>query len=154
MPVTILYFGSNQNLVFVPALFALLAATVVICLPIIFAPSLRKSPRRVPLIALAVVVGVVALVGTGIFAGTGFRTLGNERAAVQSWIAKTYGLKLDSGEVGELVDGGEPLRALPEVASSLGLKDPTGEKTLKLLPKVKGGDVYELYFGKKLLPAS
>jgi hypothetical protein len=152
--VTIPYFGSNQNLVFVPALLVLLVATVVICLPIVFAPALRRSPRRAPVLALVVVVAVVALVGTGLLAGKGFRTLGDERAAVQGWIAKTYGIDLDGGEVGELVDGGKPLRSLPEAATSLGLKDPTGEKTLELLPKVKGGDVYELYFGKKLLPAS
>ncbi|TDS75942.1 hypothetical protein [Amnibacterium kyonggiense] len=151
---TIPYFGPHQNVVFVPALLALLAATIVICLPIVFAPNLRRSPRRTPVIALVVVFAVVALVGTGWLAGIGFRTLGNERAAVRSWIAKTYDIRLDPGQVGELIDGGKPLQALPEVAARLGLDKPDDEKTLELKPTEADGDVYELWFAKKPLPTT
>lgn len=151
---TITYFGSDQNLVFVPALVALLVATVVICLPIVFAPTLRRSSRRVPTIALVVVVAVVALVGTGIFAGMGFRTLGTERADVQRQIQQTYGVDLDLGQVGELLDGGKPTKAIPAVAEALKLKKPNDVKTLELKPTVAGRDTYELYFAKKPFPAS
>ncbi|MGN6445505.1 hypothetical protein [Amnibacterium sp.] len=149
---TIQYFAANQNLVFVPALFALLAATVVVCLPIAFAPALRRSPRRTPLVALVVVVAVVGLVGTAILAAGGFRTLGNERAAVRTWIATTYGLRLDSGTVGELVDGGSPAPTLPTQAAALGLPQPTKKHALKLVPTTTDGDTYQLTFGGKPLP--
>jgi hypothetical protein len=152
--VTIQYFATNQNVVFIPALFALLAATIVICLPIVFAPTLRRSSRRVPVIALVVVFAVVGLVGTAVLAGNGFRTLGNERAAVQAWIARTYDVRLNGGEVGELVDGGKPMRKLPEVAAAAGLEDPQKAKTLKLVPKTAGGDVYELLIGGKPWPTT
>jgi hypothetical protein len=99
--VTIPYFGPDQNVVFVPALLALLAATVLICLPIIFAPALRRSSRRTPLIALAAVFAVVALVGTVWLGGTGFRTLGDERARVQASIQRIYGVRLDGGPAPE-----------------------------------------------------
>lgn len=151
--VTIPYFAANQNLVFVPALLALLVATVVICLPIVFAPRLRRSPRRAPTLALVVVVAVVALIGTALLAGRGFSTLGNERAAVQGWIAKTYGVQLDSGQVGELVDGGKPTKAIPEVAEALKLPKPEAVKALELKPTVKGGDTYELRFAGKPWPS-
>ena len=150
---TIPYFAANQNLVFVPALLALLVATVVICLPIAFAPSLRRSPRRAPTLALVVVVALVALVGTALLAGRGFSTLGNERAAVQSWIAKTYDVQLTSAEVGELVDGGKPTKSIPAVAEALKLKKPDDEKTLALKPTVAGGDTYTLYFADKPWPS-
>lgn len=150
---TIPYFGPNQNVVFIPALFALLAATIVICLPIVFAPTLRRSGRRTPLIALAIVFAVVALVGTAWLAGTGFRTLGDERARVQADIQRIYGVRLDGGQVGELVDGGKPLVHLPEVAAAAGLKDPQKDKTLKLVPKTVGSDVYDLEIGAKPWPS-
>ncbi|MGT2424901.1 hypothetical protein [Amnibacterium kyonggiense] len=149
---TIPYFGPNQNLVFVPALFALLAATIAICLPIVFAPRLRRSPRRPAILALVVVVAVVALVGTAMLAARGFRTLGDERAAVRTWIATTYDVKLDPGQVGELIDGGKPERSIPSVAEALGLKNPDRKKTLELKPTVVGGDTYELYFAEKPWP--
>jgi hypothetical protein len=146
------YFGSDQNLVFVPALFALLAATVVICLPIVFAPALRRSSRRTPVIALVVVFAVVGLVAGGWLAGTGFRTLGNERAAVQAWIERTYGVRLDGGQVGELVDGGKPEVRLPDAAEALGIAKPDDLHTLELRPVKAGSDVYELRFAEKPLP--
>jgi hypothetical protein len=151
--VTIPYFAANQNLVFVPALLALLVATVVICLPIVFAPRLRRSPRRAPALALVVVVAVVALVGTALLAGRGFSTLANERAAVQTWIAKTYDVQLTSSEVGELVDGGKPERAIPAVAEALKLKKPNALKTLKLSPKPAGSDTYTLLFADQPWPS-
>lgn len=151
---TITYFGSDQNLVFVPALVALLVATVVICLPIVFAPTLRRSSRRVPTIALVVVVAVVALVGTGIFAGMGFRTLGTERADVQRQIQQTYGVDLDLGQVGELLDGGKPEKALPTEAAAAKLPEPEKPKTLKLEPTSAGTDTYELLLGGRSWPAS
>lgn len=153
--VTIPYFAETQNLVFVPALFALLASTIVICLPIIFAPRLRRSTRRVPTLALVVVFAVVGLVGTGVLAGSGFRTLGNERAAVQAWIARTYDLRLDGGQVGELVDGGKPelpASTTAETATAAGL-DPAKKHPLKLVPTTTYGDVYELTIGGKPWPS-
>ena len=151
---TIPYFSANQNVVFIPALLALLAATVVICLPIVFAPRLRRSPRRAPVVALVVVVAVVALVGAALLAGRGFRTLGDERAAVQGWIAKTYGVQLNIGQVGELVDGGKPEKSVPDVAEALKLKKPNDPKTLKLVPTEVGGHTYVLELAGKPWPAS
>lgn len=150
---TIPYFGPNQNVVFIPALFALLAATVVICVPIIFAPTLRRSGRRTPLIALAVVFAVVGLVGTAWLAGTGFRTLGDERARVQAEIQRIYGVQLDGDQVGELVDGGKPLVHLPEVAAAAGLENPEKKKTLKLVPTAVGADTYVLEIAAKPWPS-
>ena len=151
---TIPYFSTNQNVVFIPALFALLAATVLICLPIIFAPTLRRSSRRIPVIALVAVLAAVALVGTAVLAGAGFRTLGDERARVQASIQRIYGLRLDGGDVGELMDGGKPLEVLPTQAAAAGLADPQKGKALKLVPTAPGADTYVLTIGGKPWPAS
>jgi hypothetical protein len=73
---------------------------------------------------------------------------------VQDWIAKTYGVQLNSGEVGELVDGGKPERSLPEIAEALKLPKPDALKTLELKPTATGGDTYTLYFSEKPWPSS
>jgi membrane protease YdiL (CAAX protease family) len=152
--VTIPYFGPDQNVVFVPALLALLAATVLICLPIIFAPALRRSSRRTPLIALAAVFAVVALVGTVWLGGTGFRTLGDERARVQASIQRIYGVRLDGGQVGDLVDGGRSLVTVPAQAAAARLPRPNGPQALKLVPTATGADTYVLTIGGKPWPAA
>jgi hypothetical protein len=151
---TIPYFSTHQNVVFIPALLALLVATVVICLPIIFAPTLRRSSRRVPLLALVAVFAVVGLAGTVVLAASGFRTLGDERARVQASIQRIYGVQLNGGEVGELMDGGKPERRLPEVAARAGLLKPDDKKTLKLVPTAVGADTYVLTIGGKPWPSS
>jgi hypothetical protein len=150
--VQIQYFAADQNLVFVPALLALLAATVLICLPIVFAPALRRSKRRAPLLALVVVLAVVALVGTVVLALPGFRTLGAERAAVRAGIERDYGLQVTDGEANELVNGGRPARKMPELAAQLGLEKPNDEHPLRLVPEKTGSDVYTLTFGGKPYP--
>ena len=146
------YFAADQNLVFVPALLALLAATVLICLPIVFAPAVRRSKRRAPLLALVVVLAVVALVGTVVLALPGFRTLGAERSAVRSGIERDYGLQITDGEANELVNGGRPARTLPEVATQLRLPKPTKPHALRLVPEKTGSDVYALTFGGEPYP--
>jgi len=150
--VQIPYFAANQNLVFLPALLVLLAATVLICLPIVFGPTLRRSKRRTPVLVVDALVVVVLLVGAALLAGVGFRTLGDERAHVQASIQQRYGVRLDSGQVGELVDGGKPLVSLPTQAAAAGL-DPTKDHSLKLVPS-KDADTYDLTIGGKPWPAS
>jgi hypothetical protein len=152
--VTIPYFGPDQNLVFVPALLALLAATVGICLPIIFAPALRRSSRRTPLIALAAVFAAVGLVGTAWLAGTGFRTLGDQRARVQASIQRIYGVRLNDGQVGDLVDGGKPTVPLPTQAAAAGLAKPDDPQALQLVPTGTGAETYALTIGGKPWPAA
>jgi hypothetical protein len=149
--VQIPHFAANQNIVFLPALLPLLAATVLICLPIILGPSLRRSKRRTPLLVLDGVLVVVLLVGTAVLGGIGFRTLGDERASVQAEIQQRYGLQLDGGQVGELVDGGKPLVTLPEVAAAVRLKTPQKPHSLKLVP-AKDVDTYDLTIGGKPFP--
>lgn len=151
---TIPYFAENQNLVFVPALLALLAATVLICLPVAFSQSLSHSRRRVPVLTVAGLLAAVALVGTVWLAGDGFRTLGDERALVQADLEQRYGIRLTGGEVGELVDGGEPRRILPSQAAAAGLTSPEEQHALKLVPAGEGADTYDLTIGGKRLPAS
>lgn len=151
---TIPYFAENQNLVFVPALLALLAATVLICLPIVFSQGLRRSRRRIPVLAVAAVLAAVALVGTAWLAGTGFRTLGDERARVQTELRERYGIRLTGGQVGELVDGGEPSAVLPTQAAAAGLATPEEPHALELVPAAGGADTYDLTLGGTRLPAS
>ncbi|MFD1720197.1 hypothetical protein [Amnibacterium endophyticum] len=149
---TIEYFAEDQNLVFLPALTALLVATVLICLPIVFAPRLRRGSRT-RLRGVGVVAGVlaaVALVAAGWQAGIGVRTLQAERASVADQLEQTYGLGLTSGEVGELVNGGEPQRVLPGLAERLDLRRPQEKHSFKL--RLESGDEYGLTFGGEPVP--
>lgn len=154
---TIPHFSDQQNTVFIPALLALLVATVLICLPIVFAPALRRGRRagRRALVAVAGVVAAAALVVTGWQAGVGVRTLQVERTSVASQLQSRYGIELPGGDVNELVNGGRPLVALPQLASSLDLK-PTksGKHALHLLPEQEGSDVYRLAYGGETVPQS
>lgn len=151
--VTIPYFAGNQNLVFVPALLALLVATVLICLPIVFAPSLRRSKRRTPLLVVAGLLAAAALVGGAVLAGTGFRTLADERTKLQTDLRAAYGLSVSSSDANELINGGKPLRFLPEQAAAAKLKDPQKKKTLKLKPTEPGADTYDLLIGGQPWPS-
>lgn len=151
--VTIQYFAGNQNLVFVPALLALLVATVLICLPIVFAPSLRRSKRRTPLLVLAGIVAAVAVVAAAVLAGTGFRTLGNERTRLQADLAARFGVTVTSTEANELIDGGKPQKTLPQQATAAGLKDPQKPTTLHLVAAEPGADTYELLIGGEPWPS-
>lgn len=148
------YFAANQNVVFIPALLVLLVATVLFCLPIIFGPRLRKSKRRTPLLVIDGVLVVALLVGTALLAATGFRTLGDERADVQAQLQQRYGVDLNAGQVGELVDGGRPPVTLPDVAAAAELKNPQEPHTLKLVPTSTDGDIYELTIGNQPWPTS
>jgi hypothetical protein len=150
--VIIHHFASNQNDVFIPALLALLVATVLVCLPIVFREPLRRSGRRGPVLGVLVALAVVALGVTVWQAGTGFATLGSERARVQADIRSRYGIALDGGQVGELVDGGKPKVALPTQAAALGLASPEEPKTLRLKAESPDGDRYDLLLGGKPLP--
>lgn len=150
---TILHFAANQNLVFVPALLALLAATVLICLPIIFVQGLRRSRRIMPVTAVCLVLAAGALAVTGWQGAIGFRTLGDERARVATELQQRYGLGLTTAEVGELVDGGKPLRALPTQAAAAGLSKPEKQKSLRLVPTSTGADTYVLTIGGKAWPS-
>jgi hypothetical protein len=150
--VQIPYFAANQNVVFLPALFALLAATVLVCLPIIFRPTLRRSKRRTPVLVLDGVILVVALIGTAWLAGVGFRTLGDERADLRAQLQQRYDVRLDAGQVGELIDGGKPPVTLPAVATAAGLTSPQQPHPLKLVPTAPGADTYDLTIGGKPWP--
>jgi hypothetical protein len=151
--VQIPYFAENQNLVFVPALLALLAATVLICLPIVFVQGLRRAKRLTPVAVVAGALALVALVGTAWLAGIGFRTLGDERADVRAQIEQSYDLRLTAGEVGELVDGGKPERTLPTQAAAAGLPKPQKPQALQLVPSAPGADTYDLTIGGKRWPS-
>lgn len=148
------YFAANQNVVFIPALLVLLVATVLFCLPIIFGPRLRKSKRRMPLLVVDGVLVVALLVGTALLAATGFRTLGDERSRVGAELQQRYGVELNAGQVGELVDGGRPAVPLPEVAAAAELTNPQKPKTLQLIPTATDADTYVLTIGGKPWPAS
>ena len=149
---TIHHFASNQNLVFVPALLALLVAVVLICLPVVFVQMLRRTRRLVPVAITAGVLAAAVLVLAAWQAGVGFRTLGDERARVQAEIAQRYDLRLSGGQVGELVDGGKPERTLPAVAAAAGLRNPDKAHTLHLVAQPKGSDVYALEIGNRPWP--
>ena len=151
--VTIPYFAGNQNLVFVPALLALLVATLLICLPIVFAPSLRRSKRRTPLLVVAGLVAAVAVVGAGVLAGSGFRTLADERTTLQADLRSAYGVAVSSADANELLNGGKPEKYLPKQAAAAGLKDPQKNKTLKLKPTGPGADTYDLLIGGQPWPS-
>jgi hypothetical protein len=151
--VTIDYFAGNQNLVFVPALLVLLVATVLICLPIVFAPSLRRSKRRTPLLVVAGVLALVALASAAALAIPGFGTLSAERTRLQADLRAQYGLDVSAADANELINGGKPLRYLPEQAQAAGLPDPQKQKTLKLVPTEKDPDAYDLLIGGKPWPS-
>jgi hypothetical protein len=63
-------------------------------------------------------------------------------------------VQLDSGDVGELVDGGKPTSKQPAIAEALKLTKPNDPKTLKLAPTVVGGDTYALLFAGRAWPSS
>jgi hypothetical protein len=105
--VQIAYFAERQTDVFVPALAALLVATVAVVLPVVFAPLLKKMRGRRALVAIAAVVAAAALVLTVVEGAAGFRALGEQRASVQRGIADRYGLRLTQGQVASLLEGGK-----------------------------------------------
>jgi hypothetical protein len=104
--VQIAYFAERQTDVFVPALAALLVATVAVVLPVVFAPLLKKVRGRRALVAIAGVLAAAALVTTVVEGVAGFQALGAERASVQRGIADRYGLRLTQGQVASLLEGG------------------------------------------------
>ncbi|MDH2445300.1 hypothetical protein QDR37_15215 [Amnibacterium sp. CER49] len=105
MPIA--YFAERQTDVFVPALAALLVATVAVVLPVVFAPLLARMRSRRALLAIAGAVAAVALVLTVVEGAAGFAALGEQRDSVQRDIAGRYGLTLTPGQVASLLDGGK-----------------------------------------------
>lgn len=146
------YFASEQDLVFVPALAALLAAAVLVCLPIVFAPALRRGRRLVPVGTVLGVLGVLALAVAVWQVAVGVGTLSDQRATVQRAIQQRYGADLSSAEVGQLIDGGKPRKAFPEQAEAAGLAKPTALHPLELVPTTTGADTYRLTIGGKPWP--
>jgi hypothetical protein len=149
--VTIHHFAGDQNLVFVPALLALLVATVLVCLPVVLVTVIRRSRRRVLITAAATVLAVLALGVAGWQAALGFGALNDERAQVRAQVADRYGIDLTAAEVSELVDGGRPKRSLPEQAAAVGLTPADKAYPLRLVPEEPGADAYGLRFGGKPL---
>jgi hypothetical protein len=156
-------FASNQNVVFMLALCALLVATIAICAPIVFAPSMQRRGTLKPVIAVAAVVAVVALVIAGWQFGVGAGKLTEERAHLRALIQTEYGLRLTSSQVDELVNGGRPLVYLPDKAAELKLNSPNDCKTLRLTARTLRvskkvtrtiPDTYDLRLGEVLLPHS
>lgn len=148
--VSVDYFAGDQNLVFVPALLSLLAAAVLVCLPIAFAQVLRRSRHRAPVIASAAVLAGIALAVAAWSAGVGVRALAAERASVQAAIRTGYGVQLTGDQVRELIDGGAPTKALPAQARAAGLPNPDEPKPLTLVPA--GADTYVLRIGGRRWP--
>ena len=154
---TIPHFADQQNLVFVPALLAVLVATVLICLPVVFAPALRRGrrARRRALVVVAGAVAAAALVVAGWQAGIGVRTLQQERTAVAAQLQSQYGLDLPLGDVNELLNGGAPQRVLPDLASQLGLrpnKKGVQEHALRLKADETDSGEYSLIYGGQTVP--
>ena len=104
MPIA--YFAEHQNDVFVPALAALLVATAVVVLPVVFAPALRRLRRRRALFVLAGVLAVVAVVVALLQTVAGFQRLDEQRSAVQRAVADQYGIRLTTAQVSTLLEGG------------------------------------------------
>lgn len=165
---TIEYFAAQQNQVFVPALAALLVAVVAICLPIVLAPALRRRSRRRnrAVLGLAAVVAAAALVVTGWQAGLGLRTLQAERESVAARLQERYGLDLTSGDVSELLNGGAPDKAYPQLVSALDLRpndsgkhplrlkaDATSEPAAEATSEAASDSSYELTYGGQPVPA-
>jgi hypothetical protein len=156
-------FAGNQNDVFLRALVAVLVATVALCCPIVFAPTMRRRGLTRPVVAVSVILAVAALTVAGWQAGIGFRTLSDERAQVQSEIQHKFGLRLTSGQVDELVNGGRPSVSLPDRARALGLKNPETckalhfktrtEKVSKTITRVVP-NTYDLTLGGAVLPVT
>ena len=151
-PVTIHYFADHQNVVFVPALLALLAATLLVCLPIVFVQALTRSGRRTPVTAIAWVLAAVALVLAGWQASVGVGALADERGQLRAGVEARYGVTLTASEANELLDGGKPRRTLPEQAEAAGLLKPQDDHPLSLVPIGGSDDRYSLAIGGRPIP--
>lgn len=140
----IAYFAERQTDVFVPALAALLVATVAVVLPVVFAPLLRKMRGRRALVAVAVVVAAAALVLTVVEGVAGFQALGDQRASVQRDIADRYGLRLTPPQVASLLEGGR----VKVVSAGPGTDTAVRTRTVELHPTGTDDD-YALVEGRR-----
>lgn len=122
------YFAEHQNDVFIPALVATLVATVLLTIPVLAAPLLRRARRRRRLTPAAIVLGVVALVVAGVQVAAGFGALEAQHAHVRRALASRYGLQLGDDQVSTLLEGGT-VRVTADGAT----------RTVKLVP---AGDDY------------
>lgn len=148
------HFGTTQNLVFLPALLTALVPTLLVVLPVVFAPALvrRRGGRVVR--AVCFVLAALALVPVALQAGVGMRVLADERLRVQQGIEARYGLHLDDADVHELIDGGKPEKVLPQIAAKAGLEQPQKPHTLKLVPTSVGSSTYDLTIGDRPWPTA
>jgi hypothetical protein len=151
--VTILHFATDQNLVFVPALLALLVAVVLICAPVLFAPRLRTLSRTVPVFTVAWVLAA-ALLGLAVWQATvGFGAIGAQRVAVREDLRADYAIDVSSEQATALVNGDEVRIALPDRGAELDLREPDARHALSLVPEEGTPDSYAPRFAGQVLSA-
>jgi hypothetical protein len=134
------YFAEHQNDVFIPALVAALVATVLLTIPVLAAPLLRRARRRRAFSAVAMVLGALALVVAGLQTWAGFRALDAQHDGLRSALASRYGLQLGNDQVSTLLEGGS-VRVTADGAT----------RTVKLVPS--GDDEYVPADADGVLPA-
>jgi energy-coupling factor transporter transmembrane protein EcfT len=100
------YFAEHQNDVFIPALVAVLVATVLLVLPAIAGTLLARIRGRAVIRALTIALGAVALVIAVQQTVVGFRELDEQHDSVQRAIGSRYGLQLSGEQVSSLLEGG------------------------------------------------
>jgi hypothetical protein len=98
-------------------------------------------------------VAAVALVGGAVLAGSGFRTLADERGKLQADLRSQYGVSVTSADANELLNGGKPEKFLPEQAEAAKLQHPEKKQTLKLKPTKDDPDAYDLFIGGQPWPS-
>lgn len=150
---TILHFATDQNLVFVPALLALLVGVVLVCAPILLAPRLRSRGRTVPVFAVAWVLAA-ALLGVAVWqAAVGFAAIGAQRVAVREDLRAEYAIDVTAEEATALVNGDAIRIALPDRGTELDLRRPDAEHALTLVPEEGEADRYAPRFAGQVLSA-
>ena len=102
---TIPLFSGHQDDVFIPSIVLVLVAALLIALPVVFAPLVRRMRAGRALVALLVAGAALAVIAAVVVAVPGFGTIAQQRATVQARIQSTYGLTLAPGDVARLVNG-------------------------------------------------
>ncbi|MGN6742697.1 MAG: hypothetical protein ACTHJL_05290 [Amnibacterium sp.] len=101
------FFGPAQMDAFIPALVWFLVATVLAVAPVVLAPLLARKRSGLAVTITAAVLAVVAAVPGVLAAVAGLTRLGDERALVQQTLADRYGVAVDAGVAGSLLEGGK-----------------------------------------------